>query len=72
MLGAALDWARRAGAEAVTLWVAPGNLPAQRLYARHGFVVLGGARPVTDDPTVKTFIPMLRQLQPPRPPSPAR
>ncbi|WP_101833563.1 GNAT family N-acetyltransferase, partial [Frankia canadensis] len=68
VLRAALDWARRSGAEAVRLWVAPRNLPARRLYARHGFVVLGGARPITDDPAVKTFLPMLRQLYPRRQP----
>ncbi|CAO5251642.1 GNAT family N-acetyltransferase [Frankia sp. AgKG'84/4] len=66
---AAVDWACRAGAEAVKLWVAPRNEPARRLYARHGFVALGGPQPVTDDPTVKTFIPMLRPLYPARPPS---
>jgi ribosomal protein S18 acetylase RimI-like enzyme len=67
LLLATLDWARRAGAEAVKLWVAPRNQPARRLYTRHGFVVLGGPKPVTDDPAVKTFIPMLRPLYPARP-----
>ncbi|MCK9896890.1 GNAT family N-acetyltransferase [Frankia sp. AgB32] len=67
LVRAAVDWARRSGAEAVKLWVAPRNQPARRLYARHGFVALGSPQPVTDDPTVKTFIPMLRPLYPARP-----
>ncbi|EIV94047.1 GNAT family N-acetyltransferase [Frankia sp. QA3] len=66
LLATALGWAGRAGAEAVKLWVAPANRPARRLYIRHGFVVLSGPRPVTDDPSVKTFIPMLRPLYPAR------
>ncbi|WP_225438459.1 GNAT family N-acetyltransferase [Candidatus Frankia nodulisporulans] len=69
---AALDWSYRVGAEAVKLWVAPGNLAARRLYTRHGFVVLGGPEPTTSDPLVRTFIPMLRTLYPaaPRPAAP--
>ncbi|ABD10050.1 acetyltransferase [Frankia casuarinae] len=71
LLATAIDWARQAGAEAVKLWVVPGNRPARRLYARHGFLVLGGPKPVTDDPTVKVFVPMLLPLYPARPPPPA-
>ncbi|MCM3922190.1 GNAT family N-acetyltransferase [Frankia sp. AiPs1] len=66
LLATAVTWAIRSGAEAVKLWVAPRNLPARRLYVRNGFVVLGGPRPVTDDPAVKTFVPMLRPLHPAR------
>ncbi|MCM3882941.1 GNAT family N-acetyltransferase [Frankia sp. R82] len=67
LLAAAFDWSYRVGAEAVKLWVAPGNLAARRLYARHGFVVLGGPEPTTSDPLVRTFIPMLRTLYPAAP-----
>ncbi|WP_261574831.1 GNAT family N-acetyltransferase [Frankia gtarii] len=66
LLATAVTWAAQAGAEAVKLWVAPANRPARRLYTRTGFVVLGGPRPITDDPSVKTFVPMLLPLHPPQ------
>jgi ribosomal protein S18 acetylase RimI-like enzyme len=48
---AGCDWAADAGAWAVTLWVAEGNLPALRLYARLGFSPTGNRKPLPSDPS---------------------
>lgn len=62
LLLAVLDWARAAGAAGVRLWVVPSNGPARRVYERHGFVVVGDLEPVTDDPSVKVYVPMVLTL----------
>ena len=41
LMTAALDWARDHGYHHVDLEVAPGNVRAERVYARHGFVATG-------------------------------
>jgi GNAT superfamily N-acetyltransferase len=64
LIAAVVGWARSAGAGGVRLWVVPTNGPARRVYARHGFVVIGGPEPVTDDPAVKVYVPMLLTLDP--------
>ncbi|WP_018501801.1 GNAT family N-acetyltransferase [Parafrankia discariae] len=62
LLLAVLDWARALGAVGVRLWVVPTNGPARRVYERHGFVLVGGPEPVTDDPSVKVYVPMVLTL----------
>jgi ribosomal protein S18 acetylase RimI-like enzyme len=56
-------WARRAGYASITLWVTVGNMPAVRLYERHGFRSTGKTQPVRpDDPglleqeMIQTFV----------------
>lgn len=58
LVKAALDWARDAGATAVHLWVTGGNSPAERLYARNGFVRTGGEQPITPGDPTRTEIGM--------------
>ena len=56
LVQAVLDWARAQGHRVVRLWVSADNAPAERLYARHGFVRTGACQPVTPgDPTRREF-----------------
>ncbi len=41
-----LDWARANGYRHMFLWVTDGNLNAERLYARNGFIRTGGEQEV--------------------------
>ncbi len=56
LVQAVLDWAREQGHAELRLWVSADNGPAERLYARHGFVRTGASQPVTPtDPTRREF-----------------
>ena len=46
LVKAVLDWARAGGKASIVLWVVEGNLPAERLYRRHGFARSGSRQPV--------------------------
>jgi GNAT superfamily N-acetyltransferase len=65
-------WAREQRAEAVELWVTRGNEPAERLYARHGFVRTGAAKPLPSNPALDEISMRLSLCAPvPSPPGPA-
>jgi GNAT superfamily N-acetyltransferase len=56
LVQAVLDWAREQGHAELRLWVSADNGPAERLYARHGFVRTGASQPVTPaNPTRREF-----------------
>ena len=50
-----VHWAREQHADAVELWVTRGNDPAERLYARHGFVSTGVTKPLPSNPALDEF-----------------
>lgn len=49
LVAAVIEWAANAGHGQLSLWVATGNLRAQRLYARHGFEATGELQPMRED-----------------------
>jgi GNAT superfamily N-acetyltransferase len=61
LVAAVLAWARAQGAERVHLWVTEGNLSAERLYQRCGFLGTGETAPLPSDPR-RTEIGMVRTL----------
>jgi GNAT superfamily N-acetyltransferase len=54
LLGAAVDWSRAVGAEALVLDVTIDNTPARRLYERAGFVPIGDPKPLRPGSTVQS------------------
>ena len=64
LLAAALDFAARCGACAAVLEVRAGNLPAQAMYERFGFAVVGERKNYYRDPVENAKI-MTRRLAPP-------
>ena len=55
LLGAALEWARAAGATELTLSVTMGNETARRFYERLGFKPTGTQKPLRSNPTVSAL-----------------
>lgn len=51
LVEAVIGWAREIRAADVRLWLAEGNTPAQRLYARLGFAETGERQPLPHDET---------------------
>jgi ribosomal protein S18 acetylase RimI-like enzyme len=49
LVAAVIEEARARGSVSVVLWVSEGNEPAERLFARHGFVRTGRIQPIDDD-----------------------
>ena len=56
-----LDWARAQGHDQVRAWVSEGNLAAERLYARHGFVPTGERQPIRDEDPTRLELAMSRR-----------
>ncbi len=57
-----VDWTGRQGCRVVRLWVSEGNEPAERLYARHGFVRTGEVQPIfAHEPRRREFAMARRQ-----------
>ena len=52
LMDTVVEWARTAGAAAVTLWVARSNEPAIALYRRLGFVETGDTQPMPSNARV--------------------
>jgi GNAT superfamily N-acetyltransferase len=48
LINAALDWARDAGASRAELWVTSGNLAAEELFAKVGFVATDETEPLRE------------------------
>jgi len=61
LLGLALEFGERGGGARAVLEVRAGNLPAQRLYAAHGFEVVGERRNYYRDPSEDALV-MTRAL----------
>ncbi len=57
--------ARERGRARIALWVAVGNDPAERLYARHGFERTGRTQPVDDDDPARGVEFEMTRLDPP-------
>jgi GNAT superfamily N-acetyltransferase len=62
LVQAFLDWARHQGHREVRLWVGVDNCPAERLYARHGFVRTGATQPVIPTNPTRLEFAMVRAL----------
>ena len=54
LLGAAVEWARAAGAQVIVLDVTVGNGPAGHLYERAGFIPLGAPKPLRPGSTLQS------------------
>jgi GNAT superfamily N-acetyltransferase len=63
LVQAVLEWAGQEGHTQVRLWVTADNRPAERLYARHGFVRTGESQPVTADNPRRREVAMVCALQ---------
>ena len=66
LVNAVSGWATDAGFDVLSLWVATGNEPAERLYARHGFARTGEVQPVVPGDPDRVELRMSRRLHDPR------
>jgi GNAT superfamily N-acetyltransferase len=65
LVRAVLDWAQDHAYREVRLWVAEGNAPAERLYARNEFARTGKSQPArSEDPSRHEFEMICRLLGP--------
>lgn len=61
-----IAWAGEEGHPKVELWVADGNDPAERLYARTGFLMTGEIQPHPNNPDLHERLMVRRAGSPPR------
>jgi GNAT superfamily N-acetyltransferase len=52
LIGAAADWAKARGHDALYLWVTEANASARKLYERCGFTPTGERQPLPSDPSL--------------------
>jgi len=68
LVEAIIDWVRTEGPAqgggALRLWVSDGNLAAERLYARHGFVRTGETQPIRAEEPDRLEFAMTLEVQP--------
>ncbi|MBL7498888.1 GNAT family N-acetyltransferase [Frankia sp. CNm7] len=64
LVSAAVAWARSVGAIGVRLWVEIRNVPAQRMYRRHGFTQVGSPSPDRENPGGKVYLLMVLAVDP--------
>lgn len=62
LVAAVVAWAAGEGVGEIQLWVSEGNVPAERLYARHGFHRTGAVQPVVADEPERLEFEMTRRI----------
>ena len=65
LVAAVVAWAANSAATELRLWVAEGNDPAERLYARNGFTRSGEVQPVLPETPDRLEFRMVRRIDSP-------